>query len=138
VYACTAPAPDKRHYQSVLQGGKLREADISVLLGIRRHLEAHYLSDCTLTGISRTFGINTFKLKYGFKALFGVSVIQFVLDLRLEHAHQLVLHSGMPLAEVSDIAGYQQPGNFSKAFHKKYGSSPADLRKRAGLATHTG
>ncbi len=64
--------------------------------------------------------------------------MQFLLDLRLEHAHQLVVHTGMSVSEIADLTGYQQPGNFSKAFHKKYGLSPAHLRKNAVLAADAG
>lgn len=129
VYACARSYTQSEPYQLVLHKGKLREQDVSTLLNIRRYLEEHYLSPLTISFISRTFAINTFKLKYGFKALFTSTVIQYVQALRLEHARQLIMHTQMPIGEIADLVGYRQAGNFSKAFGKKYGTKATDLRK---------
>jgi pimeloyl-ACP methyl ester carboxylesterase/AraC-like DNA-binding protein len=117
------------HFDWYRQHGKLKEEDIRTLMDVRQHLEMHYLETFTLKQISRTFGINSFKLKYGFKALFGISVMQFVQDLKLEYAHQLIKNTDTLISDIADEMGYQHAGNFSKAFSRKFGKNPLELRR---------
>ncbi|WP_128544724.1 alpha/beta fold hydrolase [Larkinella soli] len=129
VYARPVTAGKDRSYQEILREGKLREEDIATLLEIRNYLEANYLADLTLESIGRSFGLNGFKLKYGFRKLFDTPVKQFIQDLRLEHAYQLVAHTSLPITDIADQTGYRQAGNFTKAFGRKYGRSPVEVRR---------
>ncbi len=87
----------------------------------------------SLKEISLASGINEFKLKKGFKELFGTCVSQFMIDRKLQHAYELILNSDMSISEISSIAGYSYPQHFSKAFKKHYGKSPSKLRRGWGF-----
>ncbi len=112
-----------------LSDDKIRPEDILILQKVQRHLDLHFHADFSLEELSRQFGINTFKLKYGFKKLTGSSVKQYMLSLRLEYAHQLIQKTDAPITEIAYDLGYRQPGNFTRAFTKKFGISPDALRK---------
>lgn len=103
--------------------------DLDKLFEIKEYLTINYLENPSITEISKTFGINTFKLKLGFKYLFKLPVKQFLLDLRLKHAYHLIVETEKSVAEVATIAGYRQTANFSKAFRQKFGKNPNALRK---------
>ena len=57
---------------------KISYSDITKLYQIKAFLIEHFLQKHSLKSISKTFRINEFKLKYGFKNLFGISVIRYV------------------------------------------------------------
>ncbi len=75
-------------------------------------------------------GTNEFKLKYGFKKLYGVSVHQFLIRERLRKAKTLIQYSGIPLKLIAFMVGFKTNSYFSKTFSKKYGYTPSELRKK--------
>lgn len=76
-------------------------------------------------------GTNEFKLKYGFKELYGTSVYRFLKKERLRKSKMLVQHSELPLKSISHMVGFKSFPHFSRAFKKRYGFTPSILRKKS-------
>ena len=112
-----------------LKTKKLTVEDLDKLFEIKEYLTVNYLENPSISEISKNFGINTFKLKLGFKYLFKLPVKQFLLELRLKHAYRLIQETEKSVTEVATIAGYQQTANFSKAFRQKFGKNPNAIRR---------
>lgn len=83
------------------------------------------MEDLTLTGLCRVGMLNEFKLKKGFKALFGTSVIQYAKTLRMQYAQNLLRDHNRSVEEVSCLLGYQYPNHFSTAYRKHFGVAPS-------------
>lgn len=57
------------------------------------------------------------------KKLFGMSVAIYIREVGLQRAYQLLENnSSIPKAEVAYEVGYRGPGDFAKAYHKRFGS----------------
>ncbi|PYF77310.1 AraC-like DNA-binding protein [Pedobacter nutrimenti] len=104
------------------------------LHAIKDFLAEHYLADLSLQGISRTFFLNEFKLKSGFKKLFGTTVFGYVQQLRMEKAHILLTSGGYRVGEVAAIVGFSSDAAFIRSFRQHYGHSPGKL-KSAGTCS---
>jgi AraC-like DNA-binding protein len=67
-----------------------------------------------------------------FKRQFGMSPKQWLVDKRLEKAHELLATHRQSVSEVALEVGYEDFSHFIKVFHKKYGVSPKQflIRKR--------
>jgi AraC-like DNA-binding protein len=109
--------------------GKLSGADVERLYALRGYLEDHFLEEHSLQGLARRFGLNLFKLKYGFKKLFGTSTMRFVDEKKLHYAHALLKEPHTSIAELSDSLRYEHPSSFTAAFKRKFGYPPQVLRK---------
>ena len=83
-----------------------------------------------LIELAHTFGTNEYKLKYGFKQLYGQTIFRFLTNERLRKACVLIQHTDTPIKEVAYVTGFVSVPHFSKVFKKKYGFTPRDLRKR--------
>lgn len=83
----------------------------------------------TLKELSRIFGTNEYKLKYGFKYLFKTSIYQFYNTKRLKKAHLLIQQTTIQLKEIAVMSGFTTYPNFSKAFKKLFGYSPNDIKR---------
>ncbi len=59
------------------------------------------------------------------KALTGDSCIQFIQNIRLKRAAQLVTQNTLTIAEISDEVGFADPKYFSKCFKKYFGQNPS-------------
>jgi AraC-like DNA-binding protein len=69
-------------------------------------------------------------LKRGFRQLFGVAMYDYLIEIRMEEARKLLLHSDLHVSEIAYKIGYSSISNFSTAFKKRYGYSPSAIRKK--------
>jgi AraC-like DNA-binding protein len=83
----------------------------------------------SLKELAKIFGTNEHKLKEAFKYFFNTSIYQFYNDERLKRVHLLIEETNMPLKSIAYMNGFNTYPNFSKAFKKKYGYSPNDLKR---------
>lgn len=107
---------------------KLSKSDIDLLNDIKRYIDEHFLEVGSLQQLTRKFCINSFKLKYGFKQLFSNPVMKYIDEHKMNHARTLLQQGGVAINDIADELGYQHYNNFSTAFKRKFGYSPAAIR----------
>lgn len=114
-------------YQSESSGSQYikTKQDRDCLMYANEYLMSHLDSPPTLSELARIAGINEFKLKRGFKELFGNTVFGYISEARLEKARIELLENKKSSAEIAYSLGYSSPQHFSAAFKKKFGYSPA-------------
>lgn len=103
-------------------------SDKEKLFAVKELLEQNILAEFTLKELAYKTGLNEFKLKRGFKELFGKTVFNFFNDLRMEYAKNLITDEKKNIAEVADILGYSESHHFTRAFKKKFGILPGTLK----------
>jgi AraC family transcriptional activator of pyochelin receptor len=108
---------------------KMKAADRDALFALKEFLNKTFTKEHSLRTLSRSFGLNEFKLKRGFKELFGTTVFDYLHDLKMEYARQKLSGENVLINEVSGLVGYKNPNHFSTAFKRKYGINPAQLRR---------
>jgi AraC family transcriptional activator of pyochelin receptor len=107
---------------------RLRPADIEKLYAARDFVARHMLEPFTLGQVARVAGLNDFKLKKGFKELFGTTVFGYLQELKMDYARQLLTDRGCTVLEAAYALGYSEPHNFSHAFKKHFGHLPGRLK----------
>ena len=65
-----------------------------------------------------------------FKKVFGVSPKQYILNIRMNNAQNLLESTDYTVAEIAAIVGYDNSLYFSRIYHKQKGQAPSDYRKR--------
>lgn len=83
----------------------------------------------SLNELSKLTGLNNFKLKKNFKALFGVPVFKYLQNERLKKAHELLSTSDISIREAAWLVGYESLSSFSSAYLKKFGFRPSETKK---------
>lgn len=84
----------------------------------------------SLVELARTVGINDFKLKQGFRALYGTTVYGYYRDYRLDKAREHLEQGDMNVSQVAYSIGYLNIGHFGQAFYKRFGMLPKHYRKQ--------
>jgi AraC-like DNA-binding protein len=102
--------------------------DVERLQRARRLLLARMESPPGLPELARSVGLNEFKLKEGFRTLFGASVFGYLRAQRMEEARRLLVHRHLSVTEVAARVGYENPSKFAAAFRKHFGLPPSALR----------
>ena len=73
--------------------------------------------------------MNEFKLKKGFKYLFGAPVFAFRKISKMEKAKDLLLNANLSIDEIAFMTGFDHPSNFNKAFKKHFLYTPVELKR---------
>lgn len=88
----------------------------------------------TIIELSKLMGINEYKLKRGFKELFGTTIFGYIHAQRMDLAKKLLLGSSKSAKEIAYETGYSSPQHFSHAFKKTFGVTPNSVRKNPDSA----
>jgi AraC-like DNA-binding protein len=64
-----------------------------------------------------------------FKKTLGISPIQYLIQMRIDEAKQLLLLSQDPIATIAEKVGFEDQLYFSRVFKKKVGITPSQFRK---------
>lgn len=63
------------------------------------------------------------------KRHYGMTVTEYINDLRINYASNLLLNTNTPVIEIGYSCGFQSLSNFYKAFGKVHGQSPTSFRR---------
>lgn len=101
------------------------------LMEVKRYIEENYKMQLTNEEIAGEFGFATVYLGKIFKETYGVTMGQYLIQLKISEAKQLMKENpNMLLKEIASTVGYPDPYYFSKVFKKKTGIWPSQYRKR--------
>lgn len=78
----------------------------------------------SIKDLAREVGLNEYRLKVGFKEVYGNTVYGYLLDHKMDHARTLLDSSKYKVNEVAYTLGYTNPSHFITAFKKKFGLTP--------------
>ncbi len=109
----------------------LSAIDARRIVAAQRMIDDHWNEKLTLETISRACGINRAKLTRGFRAMFDSSIADAIAERRLGGARAMLLSTDLPVALVGYACGYQNNASFTRAFSRRFGLAPTQLRAAA-------
>jgi AraC-like DNA-binding protein len=112
----TATVPPQRVDQKFL-------ADLTAIIEARLDQPALSVDD-----IAHSLGVSRTQLYRKVKALLGTGVTDYIQNLRLTKARQLLLQLGSSIADVAYQTGFSSPSYFATAFKGKYQVSPTEFK----------
>lgn len=95
-------------------------------------ISAHYTEDLTLNMVADHVFLNREYLSRRFKQEVGMTFSEFLADLRLQQAKELLETTGLRVSEVAARIGIPNVSYFSTIFRKRFHCSPSDLRSNRG------
>ena len=108
---------------------ELSACDYVKILAVENILRTQFKEKHTLASIASQVGLNNFKIKKYFKMVFNTTVFNYLTQVRMEYAKQLILEKDFPICVVSEELGYKNQHHFTVAFKKTFGYLPSKLKK---------
>ena len=96
---------------------------------VYQYLQKNYLKPILIQDLSESLGIARSTLHKQFKDKIGISPQQYLMQLRLEAACQLLMNSHMPVDEIAASCGLRDKSYFTRVFKGRYGITPGTYRK---------
>ncbi|MBQ9132304.1 MAG: helix-turn-helix transcriptional regulator [Clostridia bacterium] len=108
----------------------LRSKKDTIIDVVKKHVDAHFAENVTLTEICAKYFYSLPYVSHKFKEVLNCSFEQYVRQLRIRHACELLLKSHLSVDEIAEGCGYTSVRSFRKAFHCVVGCSPLEFKAK--------
>ena len=88
-------------------------------------------SDFNVEALADEVGLSRVQLHRRMKELTGITVGEFIRNLRLQQAAKLLASGDTSVSQVTYAVGFSNPNHFSTAFKKHFGVSPSEYMTKA-------
>ncbi|MCC8152268.1 MAG: AraC family transcriptional regulator [Lachnospiraceae bacterium] len=94
------------------------------------YIDQNYSSHLTLQNLSEKVHLSPSYFCHLFKENTGMSFMDYLTNVRLDHAKEYLADTDYSVAHISELVGYRDSRYFSRIFSKKTGISPSDFRRQ--------
>lgn len=98
------------------------------------YCRSHVDEELSVEKLARLTGRSRWYFSREFKRVLGVSVPQYVTEMRLQKACQLLNTPHYSIKEVSAMCGFADTAYFIRCFTRRFGITPGNFRKTSGTA----
>ena len=99
------------------------------IIRVKAYIKAHYADEISLNVLADLAGMTSSYLSSLFKRSTGKNYMEYLIDVRMEEAHRLLLGTDLMTYEISEAVGYRTVRRFVETFKKKFGMSPVEYKK---------
>lgn len=96
---------------------------------MRGYLDAHFDENLSLERVSQLFGISPGYASQLFSQRMGMSYVNYITSLRIEHARKLLSESRLDAAAIARKCGFGNAKYFYRVFKSQTGQTPNDYRQ---------
>jgi len=98
---------------------------------VKQYLKCNYMQyDISLDSVSRIVNMAPAYFSSRFKKCFGVNFVDYVSELRMNAAQELLKDPLRSTAEIATMVGYDSANYFARTFKKHLGMTPTDYRRQ--------
>lgn len=98
---------------------------------VKDYLDKNYSKDVHLSELADRFHFSKEYISKLFKGKYDAGIYEYVLNLRMTRAKELLLDESLQVQTISERLGYKDNNYFSKAFRTFYGISPSEFKEKA-------
>lgn len=93
-------------------------------------IHENYRQDFTLNEIAQVAYLSPYHFSRAFKAELGKSPFDYLLDVKIEIAKELLKLTDKTVTDICFESGFNDPSHFSRVFSRRVGLSPISYRKQ--------
>ncbi len=97
---------------------------------VSSYIQNHYMDTLTVRDLAEQNGVNENRLFYVFNKYAGVGPGDYLIELRINRAKELLINCNASVGDVADSVGYSDALYFSRIFKRRVGISPSGFRKK--------
>lgn len=86
-------------------------------------------NELTNTNLAKKFGYHPYYLSSLFRDSFGLTLHQYILNIRIESSKELLRHTNLSIGEISNLTGFNSSSYFTQKFKHTTGVTPLSYRQ---------
>ncbi len=102
-----------------------------------RYIHRNYQKSLTLDDVTEQVHMSKYYFCRTFRESTGVTFLDYLNSVRLIKAHQMLLETELPLAEIAARTGFSSTLHLSRVFRNTYQVSPSEFRRLRREAQNT-
>jgi AraC family transcriptional regulator, transcriptional activator of the genes for pyochelin and ferripyochelin receptors len=110
-------------------GPSVSSREVARIHEARDYLAQHYAKPPNIAELARRVGLNRTKLKETFRQILGFTIYEYIVQLRMERAAEMLVTGDYDIAQVAYAVGYEYPANFTAAFKRHFGQLPRNWKR---------
>ena len=119
------------HINRALDNSTVKENDTSTLIkSAKVYFNENYNQDINIKSYAGSLNMTPCWFIQKFKELTGVTPTQYILNVRISTAQNLLRHSKYNVSETAMAVGYENTFYFSRLFTKHVGISPSEYKRQ--------
>ena len=120
----------KRSYESLLLSRDQQSTHHDEeIIKVQEWLQENYCHHIEIGAVADRFGMSVRSLNRRFKLATNTTPLQYLQELRISHAKDLLKRSNLIISEVADRVGYQDASYFTGLFKKLNAVTPNEYRQ---------
>lgn len=92
------------------------------------YINENYSRDISLENVAESTGVSPYYLSRLFKQELNENFVDYLTNVRIEHAIKLIKENSYSIRELSERVGYMNPTYFCKVFKKSTGKTIGEMR----------
>jgi len=117
-------------FTEMVRDVKLKQRNIGYVEQCKDYIVQNVYTQLRVDEIAKKIGINSNYLSRKFTEQEGLTISQFIVKARLKVACDLLKHSNMGIAEISEYLCFASQSHFGRLFKKEYEMSPLQYKKK--------
>ncbi|MDF2925124.1 MAG: hypothetical protein K0R57_4038 [Paenibacillaceae bacterium] len=126
----------KQLFHEVMDSQKQEKEERNDILmeTVKDYIQANYMdSNLNLQGVAAILRMSADYVGRIFKKYEAMSVADYMNEVRLNHARQLLENNSYTINEIMEKVGYANQSSFFKNFKKKFGATPREYRIKKSM-----
>lgn len=96
----------------------------------RKMIQDNFRNDISVEELAASIGLSVSYFRRLFHEAYGVAPMQYIMDLRIENARDLLLSGEVNVTEAANLSGFDDIYYFSALFKRKTGSTPSQILRK--------
>ncbi|MBQ3745793.1 MAG: substrate-binding domain-containing protein [Kiritimatiellae bacterium] len=92
-------------------------------------IDKHYTSPISAKDVVEHLGVSRRLAEFRFSVATGKSILQYIIEKRLQAVREKLLSSDMPITTISASCGFRSENYAKNIFHRRFGMSMREFRK---------
>ena len=107
---------------------KIEQGPVDSLESIKNYIDSSFLQKIVVSELAEKFGFSESTIMHSFKKKYGVSIMRYIIDRRLQEAQFQLEILNDSIQKIASITGFSSLQYFHKCFKKKFGVTPQEYR----------
>ena len=100
------------------------------LLPILQYIDKHYTEKIQIAELSKIIHVCDDRMIRLFKEVTGETPVEYILNLRVEHALKLLMEDNLSIAEIAEKTGFGSATYMTRVFKQKLGITPGTYKQK--------
>lgn len=103
---------------------------------ITSYFSSHLNDPLSIEDMAQRANLSVSRFSYLFKTRYGTSPHQYLLNMRINHAKELLTNTELSHESIADYCGFADLHHFSKIFKQRTGTTPGEHRRTTKTPFH--